>query len=109
MRIRRVVWWNLVAAMVVLVSAGPAGAFYWYGWPGSQIPPPRTIVTPPHKNHPGTPPEVPPVGPPIETPPGGPPSPTPEPATALAALAGLGALAAARAWRRGRESSAKRR
>lgn len=100
MRIRRMIWWNLLAAVAVLASAGPADAFYWYGWPGSQIPPPRTVITPPNKDHPGSPPDVPPVGPPSTTPPDTPPSPTPEPATAFAALAGLSALAAARVWRR---------
>jgi len=98
MRTRAVICWAWVAAVLVLASAGPAQAFYWYGWPGSRLPPPKTIVGPPHTQQP--PPEWPPVGPPPVVPPIVPPGgAVPEPATALVALAGLGALAAARARR----------
>jgi MYXO-CTERM domain-containing protein len=96
-----VIWFGGVAAVVALLtSAEPVSAFYWYGWPGSKLPPDRTVVTPPHKDKPGNPPERPPVNPPEQPPVIPPGSPVPEPATALAALAGLGALAATRAWRR---------
>jgi len=102
MRMGHVIRWSWVAAVaLVLASAAPSYAFYWYGWPGSGLPPPRTVVTPPPiEIPPGTPPEKPPTGPPIVVPPGQPPSPTPEPGTALVALIGLGTLAAARARRR---------
>src|SRR5262245_12424757 len=100
-RIRRLIWFAGVAAVVaILASAEPAEAFYWYGWPGSKLPPDRTVVTPPHKDKPGTPPDRPPVTPPDQppiTPPG---SPVPEPGTGLVALLGLGALVATRRWRR---------
>src|SRR5262245_18512471 len=103
MRIRRVIrvsW--IVAVAALLGSPRPAHAFYWYGCPGSKPPPDRTVVTPPHTDEPGNPPDRPPVSPP-DTPPVTPPgSPVPDPATGLAALAGLGAMAAARVWRRRR-------
>src|SRR5262245_65973722 len=95
-RIRRLIWFGGVAAVVALLAtAEPALAFYWYGWPGSKLPPDRTVVTPPNKDKPGNPPDRPPVTPPPDTE-QPPPNPTPEPASGLAALLGLGALAAAR-------------
>jgi hypothetical protein len=103
MRERGVIGLSWLAALVaVFAQAAPAGAFYWYGWPGSGIPPERSIVGfplvgPQHKDWQPPPIEV-PVGP---TSGGGPiippPQSTPEPATALAAIIGLGALAATRA------------
>lgn len=86
-------WSFAAAALAVAVSAGPASAFYWYG------PPPKTIVPP---DVPGNPPtDQPPTDqPPVDVPPGTPPGTAPEPATALAALAGLGAVAASRPWRK---------
>lgn len=88
-------WWMTVAS--VLLSAVPAQAFYWYDWPGSRIPPPRTVIPPPEwpegPQWPGDPPSV---TPPVVTPPGA----VPEPGTAVAALVGLGAIAIARAWRK---------
>lgn len=99
MRTRRLFLMVLIIAVTaLLVTAEPARAFYWYGWPGSKLPPDRTVVTPPHKDKPGNPPDRPPVNPPPET--EEPPTPTPEPASGLAALLGLGALAATRALRR---------
>jgi hypothetical protein len=86
----------MVAVTAVLASAAPAQAFYWYGWPGSGLPPPRTIVGGPHT--PGTP-EFPPVGPPVVPPVVPPGSSVPEPGTGLAWLIGLGVLAARRARR----------
>jgi hypothetical protein len=101
MRIRSIIWCGgLLAIAALLMSAEPARAFYWYGWPGSKLPPDRTVVTPPHKDKPGNPPERPPVNPPNNPPVIPPGTPVPEPATALAALTGLGAMAALRAWRR---------
>src|SRR5215211_393146 len=95
-RLSRLCWVAAVAGL--LSSAEPVGAFYWYGWPGSKLPPDRTVITPPHEDKPGNPPDRPPVNPPPdETPPN---NPTPEPGTALAALIGLGAIAVRRAWRR---------
>lgn len=96
--------WGAVA--VLLVAGGSAHAFYWYDWPGSQIPKEPTLVTPPslvspnipdQPRQPGTP--TPPVGPPVpvDKPPIGPPEHTPEPATGVIGLIGLGALAA-RKW-----------
>jgi MYXO-CTERM domain-containing protein len=93
-RLTRLCW--VAATVGVLSSASTAHAFYWYGWPGSKLPPVRTIIPPPHDKHPGNPPDRPPVNPPPDTTPPG--SPTPEPATALTALIGLGALAARRVW-----------
>jgi MYXO-CTERM domain-containing protein len=92
---KRVVFSWLSAVVAVLLLTGPAQAFYWYGWPGSRVPPRKTIVGPPDKHAPENPPEV-PVNPPVVPPVVPPTEPVPEPATALAALAGLGALAAAR-------------
>jgi hypothetical protein len=92
--------------IAVAVCAAPAGAFYWYGWPGGPHPP-KTVVPP--GNPPGTPPDTPPPdSPPPDTPPSDTPpvNGVPEPATALAALAGLGTLAASRLWRRkGRQAT----
>ena len=99
MRIRRLSRLSWIAAIAgLLSSAEPARAFYWYGWPGSKLPPDRTVITPPHKDKPGNPPDRPPVNPPPDTPP--PNNPTPEPATGLAALIALGAMAARQVMRR---------
>jgi hypothetical protein len=93
----------VIASAAILVAAVPAQAFYWYGWPGSGTPPPHTVVDPPPGG--AGPPTRPPVGPPDNqnNPPpggGGEPHSTPEPTTGLAALFGIGALAAARRWRK---------
>jgi MYXO-CTERM domain-containing protein len=90
----------IAAAAGLLVLAGPAQAFYWYGWPGSQLPPDRPVITPPNDDKPGNPPDRPPVNPPPEEPP--PNNPTPEPGTAVVALVGLGAIAARRLMRQGK-------
>jgi MYXO-CTERM domain-containing protein len=95
-RLSRMCW--IAAVVGLLWIAKPAPAFYWYGWPGSKLPPDRTVITPPHDDKPGNPPDRPPVNPPPNDTP--PPNPIPEPATALAALIGLGVLGARRAWRR---------
>src|SRR5688500_18916915 len=86
------------AAAGLLAASGPAQAFYWYGWPGSKLPPDRTVITPPNDDKPGNPPDRPPVKPPTTPPP--PNNPIPEPGTAVVALAGLGAIAARRIFRR---------
>lgn len=87
--------WAWVAAAAGLVaSAAPAGAFYFL------TPPEKTVINPPDKGKPGNPPDRPPVKPPpVDVPPETPPEALPEPATLFGALAGLGALAAARVWR----------
>jgi hypothetical protein len=107
-------WVIALAAMVV--SSAPVQAFYWYGWPGSGVPPDRIIVGPPGGKS-GSPPKV-PVGVPVVVttpppgqgtePPGGGTEPhtTPEPATGLVAIVGLGVLAAVRALRRGKREVA---
>ena len=84
-----------LVAFGFFAAATPARAFYWFDWPGSNIPRPPTLIDNPR---PGDPPpptgrvEPGPTGPevPINNPPGGPtpgPNPVPEPATALLALA----------------------
>ena len=111
--------WAVRAAGVAVATlgvCGPAHAFYWYDWPGSQIRIQQTLITQPHQDaspnprvtvSPLPPPgpghvPPPPIGPPvpIDKPPVGP-NPTPEPATGLMGLLGLGALAAVRRWRSG--------
>ena len=95
MRKSCIIWLNCVIALAtIIISSAQAQAFYWYGWPGSGVPPDRVIVGPPGSS--GSPPRV-PVGNPVvvTTPPpgggsggteptGG--STTPEPATGLAAI-----------------------
>jgi len=93
------------AAVAALATAGPAQAFYWYGWPGSAQPRPRSLVPADSAKLPPNPtadPTVPPGGeppepgtpvPPVETPN---PEHVPEPATGVAVLVGLGVLAARR-------------
>src|SRR5262245_36934735 len=104
--------WAVIA--VTLAVCAPASAFYWYDWPGSRIPPVPSIL-PPDQGLPGNPPIPPrhtePMAPPIKTdnpppiktqnpPPVGPPEQTPEPATGLIGLLALGAVAAAKRWKR---------
>lgn len=77
-----------VAGVVGIAASLPttAQAFYFPGWPGSGIPPPKSL-TPPGSNNPPssrTPPKRPPEKPPEE-----PPKETPEPASAIAGLIGL--------------------
>lgn len=106
----------LGAAAGVVLTAGPAPAFYFNGWPGSGEPITRTLIPPKVQDKPGNPPGAPPVTPALNTPGPGtgwsggpppiqfvPPSPehVPEPATGLLGLIGLSAAAAAR-WRRRR-------
>ena len=97
---------GLVAAAAVALSAGPAAAFYWRGWPGSRVVETPTLIPVPTDNR-GNPTPNPFPFPPTENtyvPPEGPPAPNsvPEPATGLAGLLGLGALAVARRVRRRR-------
>jgi hypothetical protein len=89
--------WFAAAAGLVSV-AGPAQAFYWYGWPGSKLPPDQTVITPPNDDKPGNPPDRPPVNPPPNEPP--PNNPVPEPGTAVIALIGIGSIAARRLYGR---------
>jgi hypothetical protein len=104
-----------VGVIAALAACGPAHAFYWQGWPGSQLRiPPTLILTPPQSAPISPPPETvtppPPLGPPVPVnqppggtpsgPPVGPPEHTPEPATGLLGLVGVGALAAVRKWRK---------
>lgn len=107
----------LVSAAGVLLTAGPASAFYFNGWPGSGEPIRRSLVQPNENlpgSPPGTPPNLPPPGgppveqpPPVLSPPGipgeqPPPEHVPEPVTGLIGLIGLSAVAVAR-WRRGKK------
>jgi hypothetical protein len=104
----------LATPVIVLATAAPASAFYWKGWPGSLLPPDRTLVPPGDQTKPGSPPlpggepKLPPGGELPEPPPGGPPPSenVPEPGTALLGLLGLGGIAAGR-WIRG--TAARRR
>jgi hypothetical protein len=97
------------AVGALLLACSPARAFYWHGWPGSRVTPVPTLIPPPSQTTPGTPtppppeqvpPGGPPGGPPVGPPPVGPPNQTPEPATGLIALAGLGAVAVRKWWKR---------
>ncbi|QDU22249.1 hypothetical protein [Urbifossiella limnaea] len=99
----RFVW----AAAAALAAGGPAQAFYWDGWPGSAVPRPRSLVPTDAAKLPPNPtadPTFPPGGEsnPPGTPPGGPPGTVPnpehvpEPTGGVAALVGLGVLAARR-------------
>ncbi|MBM3980260.1 MAG: PEP-CTERM sorting domain-containing protein [Planctomycetes bacterium] len=91
--------WRVWAALaVVLIVAGPARAFYWHGWPGSQLRVEPTLIGPPVPLAPVPLPE-PTIFNPV--PPLGPPAPTPEPATAVLGVLGIGALAVRRLRRRG--------
>lgn len=95
MRTMRGETWRLWGAVLVLLCASDsARAFYWYGWPGSQISREPTLLTP----EPETPTPPQPGGPPVpvDKPPIGPPKHTPEPSTGVIGLIGLGALAARR-------------
>lgn len=109
----------LGAVAATLAVCGPAQAFYWHDWPGSRVLVQQTVIPQQHQNSTAnpptsTPPETtpgpgpgtprtppPPIGPPVggDKPPVGPQQ-TPEPGTGLLALLGLGAMAAARRWRR---------
>jgi MYXO-CTERM domain-containing protein len=99
--------WRAGAALAVVLSAGgPAGAFYFEGWPGSGLRPAAALVPQAQSQDqtPGT--QTPDTQPSVVAPngptPGGPPGPidmppvgpihTPEPATGLIGLIGLGAL-----------------
>lgn len=97
-------WRVWVAAATVLAAAGPAPAFYW------TLKPQSSVFLPADETKPGNPPY--PSAEPIPIPggdlpipgPGGPPPPpppgsVPEPATGVAGLIGLAALAARR-WGR---------
>lgn len=92
-----------LATFGFFAATGPARAFYWFDWPGSGVTRVPTLVEEPNPANPPPPPggsvEPTPAGPevPIDQPGG--PNHVPEPATALLALAGLGALAA-RKWRK---------
>ncbi len=98
---RRFAW----AVAAALGAAAPAQAFYWDGWPGSSLPRPRSLTPtgdiPKIPPFPTANPSFPPSGEPPGPTPGGPPEVpnpehVPEPASAIAALAGLGVLAARR-------------
>lgn len=106
MRTRTRLAWAVAAA---LAAAGPARAFYWDGWPASSSRVPRSLVptadTPTIPPLPTADPKFPPGGEPPGGTPGGPgpvpdPEHLPEPAGILAALAGLGTLAARRIVRK---------
>jgi hypothetical protein len=126
-RLRRNLLW---AAAGVCLTAGPAPAFYFNGWPGSGEPIRRSLIQPGNQDKPGNPPgptptpEVPggspgpgpgpgtpgvpgppgvPGTPDVPGTPGGspPPSSVPEPATGLIGLIGLSAAVAMR-WRKRR-------
>jgi PEP-CTERM motif len=105
--VRRLVIVPLLA-LGFFAAPSQAHAFYWFDWPGSGTPRVPTLIDTPRPGDPPPPPagrvEPGPTGPelPINNP-GGPtpgPNPVPEPATALLALAGIGALAASRRARR---------
>ncbi len=85
---------------ILLGTASSSPAFYWYGWPKGQNPPPS--LPPPNNQPPGNPPEGPPT-PPSEPPPiiDHPPHAVPEPAAGIAALIGLTALTGWRLSKRG--------
>jgi hypothetical protein len=108
---------TLLVSAGVLLTAGPAPAFYFNGWPGSGEPIRRSLVQPNSETQPGSlPPGGPPASftpgaPPVEKPPPvlstppfpgeqPPPEHVPEPATGLIGLLGLSAVALARRWRR---------
>ncbi len=93
-------------AVAALAACGPAHAFYWYDWPGSQLRVQQTLIAPRHQDAPGNPPVILTPGQPpapesvhVPPPPIGP-NPTPEPSTGLIGLIGMGALAAVRRWRK---------
>ena len=97
MRILRnwAIWQAVFAAIIVLVAASPASAFYWT----LRVAP--SIITP--TDQPGNPPPTPGANPiplPPDPPPGGgpgEPGTAPEPTTAAAGLIGLG-LIGMRRW-----------
>lgn len=100
------VWLGVLAAFVALpMSAQPVHGFYWRGWPGSGIVVEPVLVDP-HIPTPGNPPAEPIPFPGTEnnyTPPVGPvppPESVPEPATGLAGLLGLGAIAVVKRLRK---------
>jgi len=86
---------------VLLLLVQPAGAFYWYGWPGSGVTPAPTIATRPATKLPadeGTPATVTPKVPEVPTEP----KQIPEPVTLLTVAVGLATVGLARRWRRSR-------
>jgi MYXO-CTERM domain-containing protein len=96
----------VVAVTAVVLTAVPAQAFYWRGWPGSRVIVAPTLIPTNDEGNPGNPPQPFPY-PGTENnypPPVGPPGPenVPEPGTGLAGLLGLGAVAVARWVRRKR-------
>lgn len=105
-----------LAALGTCAVATPARAFYWFDWPGSGVSRVPTLIDTPRPGDPPPPPtgrvepgvtgpEVPidspggPTTPGVPNTPGGP-NHVPEPATALLALAGVGAVVGLRARRR---------
>jgi hypothetical protein len=95
---RRGGWNKLMAAVLVLaVCTTSAPAFYWAGWPGSNIvvPPVQSeqrLVTPSVPTPPVPPPYDPPDDPGINN--------TPEPATLVVLGTGLAMLAGTRLWKK---------
>jgi MYXO-CTERM domain-containing protein len=90
-------WRSLLALTVALAACGPAQAFYFPGWPeDSRFRPQESPIIPRSQPPVTLPPLIPGDN---EKPPVGP-NATPEPSTGLIGLLGLGAIAAARRWRR---------
>ena len=90
-----------VGVIAALAACGPAQAFYWQGWPGSQLLIPPTLLTPIQSvpSSPASEGTIVPPGSGSTSPPVGPQQ-TPEPATGLLGLMGVGALVAVKRWRK---------